>query len=922
MTMDTQWPNSKSVRAHYPDTTFNLTLRPHIAFSQYNLIRHEIAHCYDLSHLYTDSGSIFLTTCEELSNNYCTTSEYLSDVFATGYTSWNSCGVASEGKFAGIKFSSNNVMGFESNYAWMSPLQMSRRTKNMYLNPMIRKFASNMAADTANPWVVDTNEVWDFDIQMYRNIVVDSGATLTIKCKVAMPAEGKIIVKKGAKLFIDGGLVTGWNTAVNTTTLYTYWHQKKRSNWCGIEIDGDPNISQNINLTTGLDPYHGIVSVKGGTISYARTGINSFLTTSKGKPILNTSGGITIVDSSLFLNNIYGIFQYDYQQSPCYNKVTRTIFRATGYSNDSNDYSREHIKLYRNKGMVIFGCTFEADSAWSLTAGPSGSVAKIVGVYATDSQFLIDRHCATSPCTPTSFNHLWYGVYIDNFNPMYNGLVKNCVFLYNRDAGILSENADFSKAILNTFYISDTSAGAYMYKSKYYDIRNNNFHGSNFTGYGVITLDSKEGAHEVYKNDFYDLNCGVQALDKNAGTTDGSLGLRIRCNYFDLNTNLYDIALADFYTPTPSIMKYQGLSPATAPSHLVKNIYGAPYFPGFNMMNKYSVQKQAGQTVVPIVHPNTSNGSDNPAVPVNQKSPEIQNNGFFISFNYASDCPEIPPTSGTSSGPMTSGNSNKLSELNTNKSDFKNFRQAAGGDSSKIAHYNFEIQNTSNSKLFIFLTDSLPSYKDSVLAELNDADANYQDADILTIFNHFRNGEIETAADLIDSLGSEREHWKQLLSHILTLETSTDKYHRLEHDSTERAFFINYATTDFDGNGIAGSIVHHILGIEHPHPRRTFSSGSARLASLSKTTVQNYRLQPNPSADFITLELPNESTDVHAVAIYDISGRLILNKTVSTSHSVIDINSLPNGLYLVKISSAGVVVHSTKLIKADWWNTF
>jgi len=235
MTMSTQWPNSKSVRAYYPDTTFNLSLRPHIAFSQYNLIRHEIAHCYDLRHLYTDSGSIFLTTCEELSNNYCTTSEYLSDVFATGYTSWNSCGVASEGKFAGITFSSNNVMGFESNYAWMSPLQMSRRTKNMYLDPKIRIFASNMAADTANPWVVDTNEVWDFDIQMYRNIVVDSGATLTIKCKVAMPAEGKIIVKKGAKLFIDGGLVTGWNTAVNTTTLSVYRHQRNDQIGVGLK---------------------------------------------------------------------------------------------------------------------------------------------------------------------------------------------------------------------------------------------------------------------------------------------------------------------------------------------------------------------------------------------------------------------------------------------------------------------------------------------------------------------------------------------------------------------------------------------------------------------------------------------------------------------------------------------------------------
>lgn len=55
---------------------------------------------------------------------------------------------------------------------------------------------------------VRRDEVWDDDRDIYANVIVSSGKTLTIKGTINMARDKEIIVLPGAKLIIDGGEVT------------------------------------------------------------------------------------------------------------------------------------------------------------------------------------------------------------------------------------------------------------------------------------------------------------------------------------------------------------------------------------------------------------------------------------------------------------------------------------------------------------------------------------------------------------------------------------------------------------------------------------------------------------------------------------------------------------------------------------------
>jgi hypothetical protein len=61
-------------------------------------------------------------------------------------------------------------------------------------------------------WVVSGEQTWKEDRRVYANLVVKTGATLTIQRELLLPASGTIIIEPGATLQIDGGLVRRFNT--------------------------------------------------------------------------------------------------------------------------------------------------------------------------------------------------------------------------------------------------------------------------------------------------------------------------------------------------------------------------------------------------------------------------------------------------------------------------------------------------------------------------------------------------------------------------------------------------------------------------------------------------------------------------------------------------------------------------------------
>ena len=181
---------------------------------------HEIGHAFGLGHTYVNTmgaGSDWQNF-----NAACNSQDYLSDVFPNNNPACqNENGPTSKPNntpcfscYESTPDTSNNVMGGQRYNRWMSPLQMGRRIRSMHLNANnghnLRQFAKDMESDHTNVWIISANEIWDFDIQLYKDILVKNGATLTIKCKTALAINGKIKLEKGANLVIDGGEVTGW----------------------------------------------------------------------------------------------------------------------------------------------------------------------------------------------------------------------------------------------------------------------------------------------------------------------------------------------------------------------------------------------------------------------------------------------------------------------------------------------------------------------------------------------------------------------------------------------------------------------------------------------------------------------------------------------------------------------------------------
>ena len=80
------------------------------------------------------------------------------------------------------------------------------------------------------------------------------------------------------------------------------------------------------------------------------------------------------------------------------------------------------------------------------------------------------------------------------------------------------------------------------------------------------------------------------------------------------------------------------------------------------------------------------------------------------------------------------------------------------------------------------------------------------------------------------------------------------------------------------------------------------------LAESNKTSI----LYPNPASDIVTVKANN----IHNITIFDVMGKVVIEKKVANENgpNVIDVKSLPNGIFMVKIVDSLGHVTTNKLI--------
>ncbi|OQP56794.1 peptidase [Niastella vici] len=89
---------------------------------------------------------------------------------------------------------------------------------------------------------------------------------------------------------------------------------------------------------------------------------------------------------------------------------------------------------------------------------------------------------------------------------------------------------------------------------------------------------------------------------------------------------------------------------------------------------------------------------------------------------------------------------------------------------------------------------------------------------------------------------------------------------------------------------------------------------ASRGNDLVTSDVQKVAVFPNPTSNIVNINLTG-FTGKSDVRLFDVNGRMIMQRQVSTTNSQLDISALPAGIYMMKIKNDGKEVNMTKIIK-------
>ena len=482
-------------------------------------MKHEFGHNFGLEHTY--SGEVTLINSPE----------FLWDIFGTQTQSWcnnqPSTNVCYHDKgwecdpYDSTNTCTNAVMGGTKDEGHFSALQCGRLHRALRVSTL-RKYAYGYSSI---PLIISNNQMWDYNGKFYQDIIVDSGATLTISCTIEMVQNAKITIKPGGKLVLDGGVLT--NAYVDST-------------WQGIRVLGNSSAGQ---LTLGAQ---GIVELKNGAvISNAVCGIKVWDGTDP-----NSSGGIVRAANASFINNATAVEFGEYHNiNNGYELGNRSYFTNCIFTinNDyltSNERFQAHVKLNSIKNVRFAGCTFsnERNILPSITA--ERAVANM-GILAFNSGFSVKPSCNVSgvyPCPPeqqnrSSFNGFSHGIYVSGSEGNYTVNIDQTDFDNNVIGINLSATTNVSvlRSQFNIGYADflPKQTGIIASNSTGFRFEENQFMGNTEflgTSVGIKIRNSGGNSNQTYKNDFSNLTIGEEFIGKNRSKRDLFIGLQALCN--------------------------------------------------------------------------------------------------------------------------------------------------------------------------------------------------------------------------------------------------------------------------------------------------------------------------------------------------------------------------------------------------------
>lgn len=475
------------------------------------VLSHEIGHCFGLYHINTSQMNIFDNQCFIKQDDY-----------------------------------GNNCMGYNGAQDYFSPSQIGHVRLRLLTTWRKRLIKPNTYTFGQAAWEITTNTTIDSDIVWHGDIIVKSGATLTVTKSLYMSKGFKITVEKGARLHVEQ------NGKITTCGEY----------WDGVYATGD--LSQPQTNTSA----QAIVRVRnGGIIENAEFGVNLI------------DGALGWFDNAVFINNKRAIEFHTYAPNNfSYIKNSQFLINNDYLNGAGLQYVRQ-VNLSNIRGLDILNNTF------TNSRSQKGGTA----IESIDAGYHV-----YSQSTASSTFHGWkYGINAKGARSINTFKVEKTDFT-KCDIGLFVEAVDYFDATNNTFELCYSPGsltptmeiGIMTDRCTGYDIAFNEF-----TGYGAgTTLNSNRPIGTLIKDsgnqgDKVEVNtysgCYIANLSNGDNTeASNSLGgLQYLCN--QQSSNLNDIIIPQ-ENGTFGVALFQG-SYTEAAGNTFSNI--APNIPEKNILN-------------------------------------------------------------------------------------------------------------------------------------------------------------------------------------------------------------------------------------------------------------------------------------------------------------------------------------------------
>ncbi len=294
----------------------------------------------------------------------------------------------------------NNLMGalFLTSHH-LSPLQIGKIHKATSVTSL-RKYVDkekNSCPYSSIPININTNETLYLDIRLYNDLIVRSGNTLTITCRVEFPDGAALVVEPGARLVLKGNaLLTGACTM-----------------WKGVRVMGLQNADQGTFATT----QQGVIEMyPGTTIENAEEAV--FMGDINNN-MSGVAGGVIFADGATFRNNYRSIAFHQYGQllsqigNPSFSSISEIKncnFICNAHLKNPNYFNRDgsrqgskhFVTMWDIRGVDFTDNTFENTVEYEIVSNCTASTyswdddSRGTGIGTFDAQFNL---ISTNPST-------------------------------------------------------------------------------------------------------------------------------------------------------------------------------------------------------------------------------------------------------------------------------------------------------------------------------------------------------------------------------------------------------------------------------------------------------------------------------------------------------------------------------------------